>query len=79
MANRTKRLFDVEQLPPKPRKPREWRMHMIDAGDCGGCEWPQADCVFECRRCGHRSDWVRCANKAEVIRGLPCPKCNQKK
>jgi len=71
--NKTGRLFEVE---PTPRKKREWRMHVVDAGDCGGLVWPQADCVFECRRCGQQSEWIRVANKAEAMRGIPCQKCN---
>lgn len=58
-----------------PRVPRRKNlMHVCDAGNC-----EDASCVqFECRRCKHRSEWVRGLTVTEAKRGQPCPKCNSK-
>lgn len=59
-------LFD---LPKKPRKPRQWRMRVADAG---------YRCIqFKCPRCGYDTGWIvdECTI-SENKRGLACPNCN---
>lgn len=59
-----------------PRKPRQWRMHVCDAGPDG----ETATLVrFKCQRCGHESEWTSMSTVTEAKRGLPCPVCNSKK
>lgn len=48
-------------------------MHFTDVG-CGAADELLA--TFSCRKCGHESGWMICANETEVKRGLPCPVCN---
>lgn len=71
---RTADLFPIEALPPKPRAPRLWRMHVIDAGIReDGAEIA----VFKCSRCGHETRWTEFRTITEAKRGLPCPNCNK--
>ena len=74
MASKLKqsRLFEVD---PKPRKKREWRMHVIDGGH-QGCKHPEVMCLFECHRCKSQSEWLIVENMKAARRGIPCPKCN---
>lgn len=66
MASRTLELFD------KPRQPRQWRMHVIDAGGS-----PAEPVVrYQCHRCNHETDWMVAASVTASKRGIPCPKCN---
>ena len=47
-------------------------MHVCDAGNC-----EDASCVqFQCKSCGHRSEWVRGLTVSVAKRGRPCPMCN---
>lgn len=68
-----------ELVPPR-RAPRVL-MRVADAGPPGA--------VFECAKCGHRTDWLRVwyagsenpreegeMTMSEAKRGIPCPKCN---
>lgn len=59
-------LFD---LPKKPRKPRQWRMRVADAG---------YRCIqFKCPRCGYDTGWIiDDRTVSQNKRGLPCPTCN---
>lgn len=57
----------------KPRKPREWLMHVCDAGsEVEGEQWV----MYRCNRCGHESDWTTASSVTAAKRGVPCPKCN---
>ncbi|KZL02189.1 hypothetical protein PsAD5_00138 [Pseudovibrio sp. Ad5] len=64
-------LFD---MPAKPRKPRELKAHVVDAGD-DGCGKSVAE--FECKRCGWNSGWIIISNVTEARRGIACEVCNQ--
>ncbi len=57
---------------PPRAKPRAM-MHFTDVGN-----GPGGDLIatFECRKCGHESDWLICDNYTQVKRGELCPKCN---
>jgi len=61
----------------KPRKKREWLMHVTDCGDgnCGVAEEGETFVVVRCNRCGHESEWMWLPVKI-AKNGLPCPKCN---
>ena len=63
----------MENLPSKPRRKL---MHMVDAGanPCGKGDIAK----FACKRCGHQSEWL-CVTTKEIWRGIPCPKCMNKK
>ena len=71
MKHRT--LFPLDIIPrAAPRK----LMHMTDAGPgFNGCD---TMACFECKRCGHKLDWVG-ATFTECRRGVPCEKCNVQK
>ena len=65
-------------MPPPPKLPRakpRKLMHFIDVGG-GDCEEGANLALFECKRCGHKSDWLVCST-TEVKRGVPCPECNK--
>lgn len=66
---RTGDLFS-SATPPR-RKPRVL-MHFTDAGYVDGLG---GAATFECRRCGHETDWLA-ATDTEIRRGIPCPVCN---
>jgi DNA-directed RNA polymerase subunit RPC12/RpoP len=66
-------LFPPEIAPSKPRKKREWMMHMIDAGSLDN---NRNIAQFRCARCGHESDWME-GTVTEIKRGVPCPVCNR--
>lgn len=69
----------VDLFGQKPRKPRQWLMHVIDAGnDCCVSEPGEQLVRYGCQRCGHETDWVTARNVTEAKRGIPCPKCNTK-
>jgi DNA-directed RNA polymerase subunit RPC12/RpoP len=75
MASQPK-LFD---LPPKPRKKRQWIMQVSDAGD-SGCKYPAGMTEFveyTCPRCNHNDGWRYMQNVTLAKRGVPCPKCNK--
>lgn len=59
----------------RPKVPRVIRMHVSDAGhgDSMG-----AIVRWQCRKCGHETDWdqVGEASVTKLKRGIPCPKCN---
>lgn len=57
----------------KPRKPREWLMHVCDAGGTGEGEQLVQ---YRCNRCGHESGWETAASVTVANRGIPCPACN---
>jgi DNA-directed RNA polymerase subunit RPC12/RpoP len=69
---RTMEMFD------KPRKPREWLMHVSDCmnGNGGPVEGHEQVVVMKCYRCGHETGWISMPNVTAAKRGLPCPKCN---
>ncbi len=48
-------------------------MRFVDAGPGDG-ELPHI-AVFECRTCGHKTEWLRCS-EAELRGGVPCPECD---
>lgn len=66
------------ELPPRPRAPRQWRMHVIDAGEN---PYAGTDCEiiakFQCARCGAEADWMPIKNITETKRGIPCEHCNK--
>lgn len=57
----------------KPRKQREWLMHVCDAASEGEGEQLVQ---YRCYRCGHESEWETAASVTAAKRGIPCPKCN---
>jgi DNA-directed RNA polymerase subunit RPC12/RpoP len=63
---------------PKPRTKPRVLMHVIDAGDCGGCGERESDVRMKCGRCGHETDWTRLLDSV-AKRGIPCPKCNRER
>jgi len=70
---RTLDMFD------KPRKKREWLMHVIDCGNgnCGELEDGEQLVAMRCGKCGHQSDWMKLHSIAVAKRGIPCPECNE--
>ena len=63
----------------KPRKPRQWLMHVSDSGNAGCCEEEDgSDLIarFACARCKHETDWMHISTVTEAKRGIPCPVCN---
>lgn len=56
----------------KPRRPRQWRMHVLDAGT----RHAELMVRFLCVRCGHETDWMYDLTITEAKRGIPCPVCN---
>lgn len=70
------RQIDLLGIPPKPRRPRVWRMQVADAGHLPG--GAVKGIRFECSRCGHDTDWIEDRwTITENRRGLPCPCCNK--
>lgn len=57
-----------------PRQPARVLMHFTDVGN-GAADELLA--TFQCRGCGHETDWLICDSATEVKRGMPCPFCNQ--
>jgi Zn finger protein HypA/HybF involved in hydrogenase expression len=57
-------------FPQSPRRPRRVLMHVVDAM---GCESKTVQ--MECRKCGHRTDWIAFDTFTETKR-VPCPTCN---
>ena len=69
----TETLFDLNELEKKPRAPRQWRMHVIDAG----CGYDDSENVrMQCSRCDLTTTWFL-LRVSEAKRGIPCPKCNK--
>jgi len=66
MKGRSIEMFD------KPRKPRQWLMHVADA--CESEDKPL--CMMACARCGTESEWLEFDTVTEAKRGIRCPKCN---
>lgn len=67
-------MADQLELIAKPKRPQVKRMHVADAGcidGVGRCA------VFECSRCGEKTDWTPITTVTEAKRGLPCPVCNK--
>lgn len=60
-----------ELLEKPKRQTRGQLMHVCDASDASGLI-----CEMLCRKCGHRTDWLRFDTVTEAKRGIPCPKCN---
>jgi hypothetical protein len=59
----------------KPRKKREYLMHVCDAhSDDDGVQ----DVRFKCWRCCTETDWIEVATVTEAKRGIPCEVCNGK-
>ena len=68
------RQLTLPGIPPKPRKPRLWRMKLADAGHLPSGE---KGIQFVCPRCGHDTGWILDEQTiTENRRGLPCPQCN---
>ena len=67
-------LFETKET--KPRRPRRWLMHVVDMGNSDEQSHPHC-ARFVCARCGHDSDWLNCRTMSEIMRGIPCPKCNK--
>lgn len=66
-----------EEVRPR-RKPRVM-MHVVDAGCAPGGDLHgdhDGIAVFECRKCGHKTDWLGFRTVTEAKAGLPCPNCN---
>lgn len=63
------------EVPKAPRAPRQWRMHVIDAGDSNDDELPVI-ARFACVRCNTETEWTKVGSVREAKRGLPCPTCN---
>ena len=65
----------------KPRRPRRWLMHVVDAGDSNCCDdGPAGQPVavrYACTRCGLETDWQTAENISAAKRGVPCPNCNE--
>jgi hypothetical protein len=55
----------------KERRPRPVLMHVVDAGHEG-----TVIAVLECRKCQHRTGWLKFNTVTEAKRGLPCPNCS---
>ena len=65
---RTLEMFD------KPRKKREYLMHVCDSNsDDDGIQ----DVRFKCYRCGAETDWMEIPTITEAKRGIPCERCNK--
>jgi DNA-directed RNA polymerase subunit RPC12/RpoP len=65
---------------PPTRSARQWRMHVIDSGDChtGAAEdLGKPMCVMKCARCGAETDWLIFDTITEAKRGIPCDYCNK--
>lgn len=62
----------------KPRKKREWLMHVVDCANdnCGPLEDREQVVAMKCPRCGHESGWISIPSVTAAKRGLPCPTCN---
>jgi DNA-directed RNA polymerase subunit RPC12/RpoP len=62
----------------QPRKPLRVMMHVIDVGDSGFSDdgYPGI-AIFECGKCGHKTEWTTFRTVTEAKRGVPCPKCNR--
>ena len=57
----------------KPRKPRQWLMHVSDGGGDGPDDvWVR----FQCQRCELETEWMKARTVTEAKRGIPCPTCN---
>lgn len=57
----------------KPKKKRQWLMHVCDACSDG----PGVQTVkYACARCGHETDWTKADSVTAAKRGIPCPSCN---
>lgn len=72
---KTQDLFDD----PKPRKKREWLMHVSDCGTsnyCGHIENGEQIVKMKCWRCESETDWISMPSVTEAKRGIPCEKCN---
>ena len=68
-------LFDTV----KPRKKRQWLMHVSDCGTsnyCGHLENGEQVVKMSCARCGSETDWISMPNVTAAKRGIPCRKCN---
>ena len=72
IMTRTVEMFD------KPRKKREFLMHVIDCGNsnCDGLEQGEQLVALMCKKCSHESGWVTLPNVTIAKRGIPCPVCN---
>ena len=69
---RTLEMFD------KPRKKREWLMHVCDCGtgNADGLTGTQELVKYRCNKCGHETDWIVMPNVTAAKRGIPCVACN---
>lgn len=63
-------LFEMLSHKTAPR--RLVLMHVVDAGS--GCN-DKPIAMFECRRCGLRTEWIE-IGMTQAKRGLACPTCN---
>ena len=64
---------DMFQSLKPPRAKRRVMMHAIDCGSRGPTD---VIALFECAKCGNKSEWRICANWTDMERGEPCPNCN---
>lgn len=63
-------------VPPRPRKPRRWLMHVSDAAP-GPCDEVCHRVRYQCARCGLETDWQTARTVTEAKRGIPCSRCNE--
>jgi DNA-directed RNA polymerase subunit RPC12/RpoP len=69
-------------IPPKPmrppRKPRQFLMHVWDAGDNDRADAAERPIIvtFRCGRCKHETEWRSMRTHTEAKRGIPCARCN---
>lgn len=69
MTNATGTLFDKGKT---ERSSPRIMMHVVDAD-------VESRVVFECQKCGHRTDWTFTRSVSDARRGVPCPTCNKMK
>jgi hypothetical protein len=64
-------LFDKQDI---PRSKRIKRMRIYDVSF-------SEEITMECSHCGYSTGWIYVGDKTrgELIKGLPCPKCNEEK
>lgn len=55
-------------------------MHVVDAGAGPGGDIHGDDggiAVFQCGKCGRKTDWLPFRTTTEARRGIPCQTCNE--
>jgi len=75
-------IAQLSLFPRPPRKPRRVIMKSVDQGEAPG-KMPgwrtTSGGHFVCQKCGHDDGWSFDMTWSEIMRGLPCPKCNEGK